>query len=164
MSRSRSTQGFVGLAADRVRVVSVLVLVVALAALCATAGRASAETFVGSFNRISGAGGYDGMLRPWGVAVDAHGHVYVADTYNHRIDQFSADGTFVAAWGRKGEFAFPLGVAVDAHGHVYVADTHNQRIEKFKDDRDCSRLFDWGCRLVTAWGSRGSGGGQFSHP
>jgi hypothetical protein len=85
MSRSRSTQGFAGLAGDRLRVV--LVLVVAMGGLFAIAGRASAATFVTAW----GSQGSDpGQFNfPKDVAVDAHGHVYVADTFHHRIEKFS---------------------------------------------------------------------------
>ena len=68
-------------------------------------------------------------------AVDANGHVYVADTDNNRIEKFTNDGAFLDTWGSSGsghgQFNHPEGVAVDAHGHVYVVDTNNHRIEKF---------------------------------
>jgi DNA-binding beta-propeller fold protein YncE/4-amino-4-deoxy-L-arabinose transferase-like glycosyltransferase len=71
---------------------------------------------------------------PVGVAVDAAGSIYVADRGNHRIQQFSRDGSFVRAWGqqgsRAGEFKEPHDVAVDEE-FVYVADTWNQRIQVF---------------------------------
>ena len=35
---------------------------------------------------------------PWGIAVDDE-HVYVADTWNHRIQKFTLDGEFVDAFG-----------------------------------------------------------------
>ena len=33
-----------------------------------------------------------GFYDPWGIAVDQDGYVYVADTWNHRIQKFDADG------------------------------------------------------------------------
>jgi hypothetical protein len=81
--------------------------------------------------------------RPQSVAVgpddDGKVYVYVADTDNHRIVKFTADGEFVTKWGTIGsgnnQFDRPKGVAVGADGsgkvYVYVADTHNNRIVKF---------------------------------
>ncbi len=36
---------------------------------------------------------------PYAIAVAADGSIYVADTYNNRIQQFQADGTFIRKWG-----------------------------------------------------------------
>jgi uncharacterized protein (TIGR03663 family) len=75
---------------------------------------------------------------PWGIAVDGQGNVYVADTWNHRIQKFSADGSFLLTFGVSGQaaegpdrFWGPRGVAVDSQGRVYVTDTGNKRIEVF---------------------------------
>ena len=56
-------------------------------------GTASAVTYVTSWgSHGSGPGQFAG---PYGVAVDAHGEIYVADTHNSRIEKFTSDGTFV---------------------------------------------------------------------
>lgn len=76
--------------------------------------------------------------QPMGLAVDAQGNVYVADSSNHRIRRVSnRQVTTLAGSGELGfadgpaeqaRFALPAGVTVDAQGNVYVADTANNRI------------------------------------
>jgi tripartite motif-containing protein 71 len=39
------------------------------------------------------------FMWPKGVAVDASGNVYVADSENHRIQKFDSSGNFLAKWG-----------------------------------------------------------------
>jgi DNA-binding beta-propeller fold protein YncE len=81
-------------------------------------------------------GSGDGQFSyPLGVAVDASGNVFVADSDNDRIQVFNSSGTFLSRWGfsgsGNGQFYSPSGVAVDASGNVFVADTDNSRIQKF---------------------------------
>jgi sugar lactone lactonase YvrE len=98
---------------------------------------------------------------PIGIAVDGSGNVYVADTYNNRIQKFSSSGVYLTQWGRPGQgdglFNQPYGVAVDGSGNVYVADTVNHRIQKF----------DSIGRYIAQWGTSGTTGrepGQFNTP
>jgi sugar lactone lactonase YvrE len=89
-----------------------------------------------------GAGSSARFSSPYGVAVDASGNVYVADTNNHTIRKITlADavttlaGTPLAAGSSDGTgssalFYAPKDVAVDASGNVYVADTNNSTIRK----------------------------------
>jgi sugar lactone lactonase YvrE len=70
---------------------------------------------------------------PWGVAVAADGSVYVADTWNYRIQKFTSDGKFLLMWGTgpaigQDQLYGPRGLAVDSLGHLFVADTGNKRI------------------------------------
>jgi hypothetical protein len=79
---------------------------------------------------------------PSGIAVDAAGTVYVADTFNHRIQQFDNAGNFMSEWGSEGNgdgaFNLPFGVATDSSDTIYVADTFNNRIQIFDfSDKPC---------------------------
>ena len=108
----------------------------------------------GDFTTVAGTGepGYSGdggpataarLLGPHGVAVDAAGIVYVADSYNYRVRRIDSAGviTTVAGTGVPGyagddgpataaSFAGPQGVATDAAGNVYVTDPHNHRVRR----------------------------------
>ena len=81
---------------------------------------------------------------PVGVALDAAGNLYVADTGNHWIRKVSPQGEIanIAGTGTPGSFwgdggraedaamSYPLGVAVDAASNLYIADTGNSRVRK----------------------------------
>jgi predicted membrane-bound mannosyltransferase/DNA-binding beta-propeller fold protein YncE len=81
---------------------------------------------------------------PRGLAFAPDGSIYVADSRNHRIQHFTADGQLLKSWGTfadiaKGEaplgtFNEPWGVAVGPDGAVYVTDTWNHRVQKFSKD------------------------------
>jgi uncharacterized protein (TIGR03437 family) len=82
------------------------------------------------------------LNNPAGVAVDAAGNLYIADTNNQRIRRVSAaTGTIttVAGTGRSGytgdggpatsaQLSFPRVVLVDATGNLYVSDAQNNVI------------------------------------
>jgi len=95
---------------------------------------------------VSGDGGpatSASLYSSFGVAVDAAGNLYIADTYNNRIQKVSASGTIttVGGSGRQGfsgdggpatsaQLNNPVGVAVDARGNLYIADGWNHRIRR----------------------------------
>ena len=82
------------------------------------------------------------LNNPSGVAVDSSGNVYIADTYNHRVEKVTPEGvlSIIAGTGTSGaptagtatssRLNQPMGVAVDSSGNVYIADSANHRIEK----------------------------------
>ncbi|HEV7493176.1 hypothetical protein [Baekduia sp.] len=153
-----------------------LVTLATIALLVFGAASASAlqtHVFSSSFgNSGSGAGQ---VSSPSGVAINVTTHdVYVADTANLRVDQFSSAGSFIRAWGwgvadglpsleictlscqagipgtGAGQFTTPTFIAVDnsagaSAGDVYVGDTATNQVQKFTASGS----------LITAWGSGG---------
>jgi sugar lactone lactonase YvrE len=75
------------------------------------------------------------FAKPTGVAVDQDGNVFVADTWNDRIEVFDADGNFIRTFGKAGDgpgyFARPKGIAIDGDGHLWVADAVQDRVQVY---------------------------------
>lgn len=89
------------------------------------------EKFDRSGNLLQTFGEADRMSFPNGVAVDAAGNVFVADSNNGRLLAYRPDGTLIAQVGRgvaQGELGMPRGVAVDGRGRIYVGDTTAQGV------------------------------------
>ncbi|MBI3416032.1 MAG: hypothetical protein HY043_12095 [Verrucomicrobia bacterium] len=98
----------------------------------------------GFYNRGSadGTGSAARFIHPSGLAVDAKGNVYVADSYNHTIRKVTLAGEVTTLGGLAGaggnmdgtgsdvRFSTLQGLAVDAAGVLYVADTSNSAIRK----------------------------------
>lgn len=153
----------------------------ALAAVLALTAVSASASYVHKFEREFGASGSGAgqLSSPGGIAVDSATHdVYVADTGNRRVDEFTSAGGFVRAWGwgvadgfskelqsctltcfrglsgsGAGEFVTPTNIAVDnsggpSQGDVYVADPGDAVVSKFDAEGN----------LVAGWGE----GGQLS--
>jgi sugar lactone lactonase YvrE len=80
---------------------------------------------------------------PRGLAMDAAGNLFIADTSNHRVRKVSTNGTITTVAGNgfsgfsgdngpatSASLTFPSGLAVDPAGNLFIADTANQRIRK----------------------------------
>ena len=104
--------------------------------------------------------------RPYGVALDGAGNLYIGDEGNERIRKVDAAGviTTVAGDGTRGfggdggpataaQLSFPHGVAVDGAGNLYIADMFNQRIRKVDAAGVISTVAGDG-----TWGYGGDGG------
>jgi len=91
-----------------------------------------ANRLVSSFG---GPGSGDGeLLAPRGVAVDAAGRIFVADTGNRRVQLFDADGQWLATLGADADLQQPCDLAVDSRGTVYVADALADAVVRFTPD------------------------------
>jgi trimeric autotransporter adhesin len=79
---------------------------------------------------------------PYGVAVDASGNIYIADTDSYRIRMVTKSTGIISTVAGTGSYSYsgdggqatsaalnsPYGVAVDASGNIYISDTYNYRI------------------------------------
>ena len=93
--------------------------------------------------------GPDTLNGPSDVAIAPNGDIFVGDGHdagtNARVVKYSSDGTFIKAWGRKGEapgeFATPHSLAFDTRGRLFVGDRENNRIQIF--DQEGAFLEEW---------------------
>ena len=107
---------------------------------------------------------------PHGLFVDSDDNIWITDGHGgggkgHTVMKFAQDGRVLMTLGKPGvagngedTFNSPSGVLVAPNGDIFVADGHgdntNARIVKFSKDG----------KFITAWGSAGSGPGQFNVP
>lgn len=74
---------------------------------------------------------------PAGIAVDASGILFVADSFNHRIQRITpaADVAIIGKRGSgRGQFLSPMGVATDAQQAFYIVEQGNHRVQKFSSN------------------------------
>ncbi|MYM41434.1 NHL repeat-containing protein [Duganella qianjiadongensis] len=107
----------------------------------------TAEAVVTTLAGTGNSGAADGVSNqasfnfPQGVAVDAQGNTFVADTSNNCIRKisvaglvttFAGNGTlgFSDGMGKAASFRSPRGIAIDSEGNVFVADSGNSSIRK----------------------------------
>jgi sugar lactone lactonase YvrE len=100
------------------------------------------------------------FYEPWGITTGPDGSVYVADTWNHRIQKFSPEGNFITQWGYFGQgesgdaFWGPRDIVIDSNGYILITDTGNKRVA----------IFDQDGNFVSEFGSAGLLEGQFDEP
>jgi len=106
--------------------------------------------------------GADQFAMPHGITVDQGDHVWITDLAYQQVFELTADGQLIRTIGERGvagtdgtHFDRPTKVAVAPDGTFYVSDGYrNSRVVAF--GRDGHFLF--------AWGSKGSGPGEFDLP
>lgn len=128
-----------------------------------TAG-GTVSTFAGAasnFNSFDGTGAAAQFYHPEGVAIDAGGNIYVADTWNHTIRRITPAGTVTTLAGLAGNFGAadgtnskarfnrPTGIAVDGATNIFIADSLNHTVRKIAPSGTVSTI----AGLAGVWGS-----------
>jgi len=104
---------------------------------------------------VAGDGTGAALNTPCDMAVGPDGSVYVGDGHEGqntddpntvaRIAKFSADGEFIASWGRwgsePGELKTPHALAFDPLGRLVVADRGNNRLQIFDEEGNAVEEF-----------------------
>lgn len=92
---------------------------------------------------------------PVGLAVGAQGEVYVSDSSLRALFVIAPGSKTAAPVPLKATLAQPTGVAMDpTRGRLYVVDTGEHQI----------KVFDLDGKLLSAFGRRGTGDGEFNYP
>ena len=82
-----------------------------------------------------------GMYSPRGLAIDAAGSIYVADTGRGRVVKLSREGQLQGEFHAGGQLAQPVSVAVGRDGSLYVIDGETARLS----------VIDAGDHLLRSW-------------
>ena len=102
-------------------------------------------TPIGGYQPDNGVAANAWLNNPFGVAVDASGNIYIADTLNNIIRKVSgtsiatiagqptASGSSDTGNALQAHLSGPRGIAVDASGNVYIADTNNNKVLKLSN-------------------------------
>jgi DNA-binding beta-propeller fold protein YncE len=109
------------------------------------------------YTRIEG-GKKDSFLSPIGITVDSEDNIYVTDSRLGKVLVFDSRGKYLRVLGDiKGEgfFKRPTGIAYDKTGNqLFVTDTLRDRIF----------VTDLNGNVLRAFGTRGTGAGEFNFP
>lgn len=100
----------------------------------------------------SGNGQFSGSAE--GIAVDGSGDIWVVDEGNYRVQEFSNGGSYLGQFSTgtpTDSYPYDTAIAIDPSGNFWIGNQTNSQIDVFSS-----------CGVyVTAYGSAGTGNGQF---
>jgi hypothetical protein len=101
--------------------------------------------------------GYGKLVGPFDVYITPDDHVYITDTFAHKILVLDADHKLLFALGsgnkgsEPGEFSEPHFITVNQTGEIFISDTFNARVQKFSPEG----------KFITEWGQVGDQSGEY---
>ncbi len=171
-SECSTTAGNIAIVANSAKTVTALFSKISFYKTCGIDNGTATGTTEGKFNR------------PSGVAMDASGNIYVADTGNNRIQKFNSSCVFVSAWGsgvQDGTNApqvctsgcragldgawmnAPMDIAVDSNGDILVTTMYDSADDPYDFfGNRIIKLRNSGTELAR-WGGKGTADGKFDN-
>jgi sugar lactone lactonase YvrE len=128
----------------------------------------------GNAGSTDGAGSAARFNQPGGLALDATGNLFVADTGNATIRKITSSGVVttlagdatargnVDGTGNAARFNHPIGLAIDSAGNLYVADTFTDTVRKITPAGAVSTLA--GSNAVTGSTDGSGSAARFNNP
>lgn len=106
--------------------------------------------------------GHGSFTHPHGIWMSPKDELYLTDRDAHTVSHWTTDGSLIRTWGTKGTpgapdqpFNKPTKAVLASDGQMYVSDGYGQqRVHQFDKDGN----------LVSSWGEKGTGPGQFVLP
>ena len=78
------------------------------------------------------------FYKPYDIAIDKAGNMYILDAGNYRVQKLNSDGEFILSFLRQGqgpgELLSPSKIKIDGEGNIHVSDSMNRIVQTFTSD------------------------------